>query len=252
MVQKSPVIWLRAVKRLRGGGEMKVGMATHVGKVREINEDCIGRKGTLLVLADGMGGHQAGEVASALVVERVLALEAEGPDFKEALASVIQEANHVLLKYAGEHEECTGMGTTVAVVKVENGRICVAHVGDSRVYLWRQGVLTQLTEDHTLVAELVRNGGITEEQARNHPQRHILTRALGTPMEVKVEYAEYAIAPGDRVLLCSDGLTVMLSHEEIAALLSAELSPQEIAEQMVQTANEKGGIDNISVIVAFL
>lgn len=231
---------------------MKVGMATHVGKVREVNEDSIGRKGTLLVVADGMGGHKAGEVASALVMERVLALEAEGPEFKGALASVIQKANQVLLEYAGEHQECFGMGTTVAVVKVEKERICVAHVGDSRVYHWHHGVLTQLTEDHTLVSELVRNGGLTEEQAKNHPQRHILTRALGTPGEIEVEYAEYPTSTGDRILLCSDGLTVMLSHEEIAALLALELSPQEIAEHFVQIANEKGGIDNVSVIVAFL
>ncbi|HBK68996.1 MAG TPA: Stp1/IreP family PP2C-type Ser/Thr phosphatase [Firmicutes bacterium] len=231
---------------------MRVGMATHVGKVREVNEDSIGRQGSLLVLADGMGGHNAGEVASALVVERVLALEAEGSDFKAELVSTLKDANHALLEYASAHQECSGMGTTVVAVKIETERICVAHVGDSRVYHWHKGLLIQLTTDHSLVGELVRSGGITEEQAKNHPQRHILTRALGTPGDIEIEYAEYPLAEGDRLLLCSDGLTVMLSHEEIFTILSLDHSPQEIADYLVKAANEKGGTDNISVIVAFL
>lgn len=232
--------------------EMKVGMATHVGKVRAVNEDSIGWKGMLLVLADGMGGHQAGEVASALVVERVLALDTTGPDFKTALISTLNEANQALLAYAGAHQECLGMGTTVVVTKVEGDRLCVAHIGDSRAYLWRQGTCTQLTNDHSLVTELVRSGGITPEEAKNHPQRHILTRALGSPGPVEPEYQEIAVAADDRLLLCSDGLTAMLSDEEINAVLGMEASPQVIADALVAAANDRGGIDNISAIVAFL
>lgn len=231
---------------------MKVGMASHVGKVRANNEDSIGWKGTLLVLADGMGGHRAGEVASALVVEKVLALDTTTPDFKTALTTTLNLANQALLNYADEHQECKGMGTTVVVVQVGADQIKVAHIGDSRAYLWRAGQCTQLTSDHSLVAELVRNGGITEEEAKNHPQRNILTRALGTAGPVEPEYREFAVQAGDRLLLCSDGLTVMLSNAEICEYLGGDASPQEVADRLVAAANERGGIDNISAIVAFL
>lgn len=231
---------------------MKVGMATHVGKVRTINEDSIGRKGTLFVLADGMGGHQAGEVASALVVERVLALETNSSDFKTTLTSTLNEANQALLAYADEHQECLGMGTTVVVAKVEPDHIAVAHIGDSRAYLWGQGQLIQLTVDHSLVNELVRSGGITEEEAKNHPQRNILTQALGAPGLLTPEYREFPFTAGDRLLLCSDGLTAMLGDEEIERLLGTALSAQEVADQLVAAANDQGGIDNISAIVVFL
>ncbi|HHT48410.1 MAG TPA: Stp1/IreP family PP2C-type Ser/Thr phosphatase [Firmicutes bacterium] len=231
---------------------MKVGMATHVGKVRAVNEDSIGCKGMLLVLADGMGGHQAGEVASALVVERVLALEAAGPDFKTALIATLNEANEALLAYASAHQECLGMGTTVVVAKVEGDRLYVAHIGDSRAYLWRRGTCTQLTTDHSLVTELVRSGGITPEEAKNHPQRNILTRALGAPGPIEPEYQEFPVVAEDRLLLCSDGLTVMLSDEEIGAVLGREESPQRAADSLVAAANDRGGLDNVSAITAFL
>ncbi|NLC52490.1 MAG: Stp1/IreP family PP2C-type Ser/Thr phosphatase [Firmicutes bacterium] len=232
--------------------KVKVGMASHIGKVRAVNEDSIGWKGTLLVLADGMGGHQAGEVASALVVEKVLALDTSVPDFKTALTSTLNRANQALLNYAHTHQECKGMGTTVVVVQVAEDRINVAHIGDSRAYLWRAGQCTQLTSDHSLVAELVRSGGITEEEAKDHPQRNVLTRALGTAGPVEPEYRELSAQAGDRLLLCSDGLTVMLSNTEIGALLGGGVSPQEVADRLVAAANDRGGIDNISAIVAFL
>lgn len=231
---------------------MKVGMASHIGKVRTVNEDSIGWQGTLLVLADGMGGHQAGEIASALVVEKVLAMDTTAPDFKTALTSTLNQANQALLAYANEHQECMGMGTTVVVVRVGKNRIDVAHIGDSRVYHWRTGQCTQLTTDHSLVAELVRSGGITEEEAKNHPQRNILTRALGAAGPVEPEYREFPVTAGDRLLLCSDGLTVMLSDLEISAILGRGASPQEVADRLVAEANDRGGVDNISAIVAFL
>jgi len=233
-------------------GKLKVGMASHIGQVRAVNEDSIGWKGTLLVLADGMGGHQAGEVASALVVEKMLALDTTVPDFKTALTSTLNLANQALLNYANEHRECKGMGTTVVVVQVEADQIKVAHIGDSRAYLWRAGQCIQLTCDHSLVAELVRSGGITEEEAKNHPQRNVLTRALGTAGPVEPEYREFPVKAGDRLLLCSDGLTVMLSNTEIGEILGAGVTPQEVADRLVAVANDRGGIDNISAIVAFL
>lgn len=228
---------------------METGMATDRGRCRERNEDSFGWKDNLFVLADGMGGHNAGEVASALVVEEVLRIDPKQEEFIPSLRVLLNQANQVLLDYADHHPECLGMGTTIALVKVETDRITVAHVGDSRVYLWRQTELIQLTRDHSVVEELVRGGGITEEEAQNHPQRNLLTKALGAPGEVEVEINEVSVGQGDRVLLCTDGLTSMLSKEEINQKLSMDLCAQEIADALVREANNRGGADNITVIV---
>lgn len=224
-------------------------MATDRGRCRELNEDSFGWKDNLFVLADGMGGHNAGEVASALAVEEILRIDPNQDEFIPSLRLFLNQANQVLLDYAEQHPECRGMGTTIALVKVETDKITVAHVGDSRVYLWRQAELTQLTRDHSVVEELVRVGGLTEEEAQNHPHRNLLTKALGTQGEVGVEINEVAVDQGDRVLLCTDGLTSMLGKEEINQILSANLSAQEIADTLVTEANQRGGADNITVIV---
>ncbi|HHU52314.1 MAG TPA: Stp1/IreP family PP2C-type Ser/Thr phosphatase [Firmicutes bacterium] len=228
---------------------METGMATDRGRCRELNEDSFGWKDNLFVLADGMGGHNAGEVASALAVEEILRIDPNQDEFIPSLRLFLNQANQVLLDYAEQHPECRGMGTTIALVKVETDKITVAHVGDSRVYLWRQAELTQLTRDHSVVEELVRVGGLTEEEAQNHPHRNLLTKALGTQGEVGVEINEVAVDQGDRVLLCTDGLTSMLGKEEINQILSANLSAQEIADTLVTEANQRGGADNITVIV---
>lgn len=228
---------------------METGMATDRGRCRELNEDSFGWKDNLFVLADGMGGHNAGEVASALAVEEILRIDPNQGEFIPSLRLFLNQANQVLLDYAEQHPECRGMGTTIALVKVETGKITVAHVGDSRVYLWRQAELTQLTRDHSVVEELVRVGGLTEEEAQNHPQRNLLTKALGTQGEVGVEINEVVVEQGDRVLLCTDGLTSMLGKDEINQILSADLSSQEIADTLVGEANQRGGADNITVIV---
>lgn len=227
---------------------MRVGMATHVGHVREKNEDSMGWRDGLFVVADGMGGHNAGEVASALAVEYILRLKGKS-DFRRALKRAVEQANRALLDMAGKDPNCSGMGTTLAVLYIKDDKAVIGHIGDSRVYQWRQGELRRLTRDHSLVEELVANGGITAEQARNHPQRNILTRALGTPNLPEIELVELPIEAGDRFLLCTDGLSGPLSDEEIAAVISEDKSPQELADSLVEQANGKGGPDNVTIIV---
>lgn len=231
---------------------MEIGAASDVGKIRRINEDSLGYKGNLFVIADGMGGHNAGEIASALAVEEILRRDAEGSDFAAALPGILNQANQVILAYAGQDPGYQGMGTTVAVLKVEENRAWVAHVGDSRVYLWRDGKLSRITRDYSMVEELVSKGTITREEAGHHPHRHVLTKALGVPGEVEAEITDITIAAGDRILMCTDGLTSMLTDEEIAVFLEQNASPQKIADLLVQEANRKGGHDNISVIVVFI
>ncbi|HHZ19312.1 MAG TPA: Stp1/IreP family PP2C-type Ser/Thr phosphatase [Firmicutes bacterium] len=227
---------------------MRVGMATHVGHVREKNEDSMGWRDGLFVVADGMGGHNAGEVASALAVEYILRIKGKS-DFRRALKRAVEQANRALLDMAGKDPNCSGMGTTLAVLYIKDDKAVIGHIGDSRVYQWRQGELRRLTRDHSLVEELVANGGITAEQARNHPQRNILTRALGTPNLPEIELVELPIEAGDRFLLCTDGLSGPLSDEEIAAVISEDKSPQELADSLVEQANGKGGPDNVTIIV---
>jgi serine/threonine protein phosphatase PrpC len=228
---------------------MRLGMATHVGQVREKNEDSMGWRENLFVVADGMGGHNAGEVASSLVVEHLLRIENDGENFADNLRSMLETANRALLDYAQNNTGCEGMGTTVAVLHLQDTYGTVGHVGDSRVYHWRAGELVRLTRDHSLVEELVQNGGITMEQARTHPQRHILTRALGGSELPEVEIVQVPVKPGERFLLCTDGLTGPLTDQELAAVLSKEEDPQVLADQLVAQANAKGGPDNITAMV---
>lgn len=227
---------------------MRVGMASHVGQIRDKNEDSMGWRDRLFVVADGMGGHNAGEIASALAVEYVLRVKTE-PDFCKAMKRVVDEANLALLNQASKNPDCSGMGTTVAVLFVRDETAYFGHIGDSRIYLWRQGELKRLTRDHSLVEELVANGGITPEQARSHPQRNILTRALGTPNLPELEISDLRLEPGDRFLLCTDGLSGPLSDEEIVAVIGENGAPQELADRLVDYANSKGGPDNITLII---
>lgn len=231
---------------------MEIGAASDVGKIRRINEDSLGYKKNLFVIADGMGGHNAGEIASALAVEEILRRDTAGSDFVAALPDILNQANQVILTYAGQHPKCQGMGTTVAVLKVEENCAWVAHVGDSRVYMWRDGKLSRITRDHSMVEELVSKGTITREEAGHHPHRNVLTKALGVPGEVEAEISGITTATGDRILMCTDGLTSMLTDDEIAGFIAQKTSPQKIADLLVQEANKKGGYDNISVIVVFI
>ncbi|MGH9279192.1 MAG: Stp1/IreP family PP2C-type Ser/Thr phosphatase, partial [Acidimicrobiales bacterium] len=225
--------------------------ATDVGRVRQINEDRFLVDEELFAVADGVGGHQAGEVASATSVDALR------DNFTErttaGLVAAIQEANRAVWRLAQERSERRGMGTTLtAIALVDDGdeeELAVANVGDSRVYLFQQGDLVQVTEDHSLVEELVRGGQLTPEEAQVHPQRSIITRALGMEPEIEVDAWNLIPYAGDRLLLCSDGLTNELSVDRIAAVLRQLADPQEAASELVRQARAHGGNDNITVVV---
>lgn len=223
-----------------------------MGLVRDHNEDAFLLDGPLFVVADGMGGHNGGEVASGTTIEtfhdamRGLAVD---PNPVTRLAEVAQAANRAVFAKASGDPELARMGTTLTAAMARDGRLFIAHVGDSRCYRLRDGRLDQLTVDHTLVGEFVREGRITEEQARTHPQRSIITRALGVEPAVPIDSITLEVASGDRFLICSDGLYGMLYDEEILSYLTAVQDPQQCAEQLIDAANRAGGEDNTTVIV---
>jgi serine/threonine protein phosphatase PrpC len=228
---------------------MRIGAKTDRGRVREQNEDSYGHKERLFVVADGMGGHQAGEIASAIAVETILNVNLDVENIERELGKGINKANEAILEKVNHHPEMSGMGTTVAVLLLRDETAYIAHVGDSRVYQYADGVLMQLTKDHSLVAELVKNGEISEDEAKSHPQRNILTQALGSRGELKIEFMNLRAKPGDRFLLCSDGLYGMVDAEGIENIIKMDAEMQNVAEKLVETANENGGSDNITVLV---
>ena len=225
------------------------GSATHQGMVRQNNEDSLfpdksgesdGR--AVLMVADGMGGHIAGEVASRLAINAAASAELE-PDDRVAAA------NRAIREEVARQPDLEGMGTTLTLVELEpEGVARLAHVGDSRAYLYRDGELRQLTEDHTVAAEYVALGHISAEEANDHPQSHMLTRCLGLTRFVNVDRIDLDLNPGDRLLLCSDGLNSMVPTEGIAKALT-DGTADEAAWKLVEAANKAGGHDNISVIV---
>ena len=260
---------------------------THPGKVRETNEDqfliavllkalqveCTSLpqpkfqhssdRSYLFVVADGMGGHAGGEKASALAVDSVESFILEtfkwftgckGKEQDQVLTdfqSALGHANARVLAEAENHPELHGMGTTLTLAYSLNDELFVAHVGDSRCYLCRQGILYRLTRDHTLVEEMVRHGALPPDQAAQHHWRHVITNAVGGgSAEVKVEVHKVPLEDGDCLLLCSDGLTEMLREEEINQILQTEAEPEAACRRLVMRANEAGGKDNITVIVA--
>lgn len=231
------------------------GTATDTGRVRPSNEDFLLAVDGLFVVADGMGGHRAGEVASHLAVEelRTRIAETDGPHTTEDLVEAVQEANTVLVSKAGDDPDLRGMGTTLcALALVHDGdqdRLGVVNVGDSRLYLLKDGELEQITDDHSLVATLERQGRLTQAEAAVHPQRNILTRALGIDERVMVDSWEIVPIVGDRYLLCSDGLFNEVDDSRIAATLRRLADPGEAARELVRLANESGGRDNITCIV---
>ena len=230
---------------LRAGGE------TDVGRVRDHNEDRFLIENGLFVVADGVGGHRAGEVASQTAVE-TLKTAFDQPT-TDRLVEAVKEANRTVWNLAETNTEQRGMGTTLtAVALVENDgedRLAVVNVGDSRAYLLQHGELEQVTEDHSLVEQLVREGQLTHEEAQVHPQRSIITRALGLDPDVEVDTWELIPYAGDRLMLCSDGLTNEVSDEQIASLLRSVSDPEEAAQRLVAEAREHGGNDNITCVV---
>lgn len=227
---------------------MRFGARTDPGRARANNQDAYGCRGPLFLVADGMGGHRGGEVASRIAVEQILVSDLDADPLAGLRAGFIA-ANQAIRDHAEAHEECRGMGTTVAALVLAGPLAYIAHIGDSRVYRRRHEALTILTRDHSLVGELVRQGSISPDEARNHPQRSVLTRALGTDGEPRVEFAEVDLAAGDLFLLCTDGLTAELTDEEIGTVLSGPGDPQAKAESLVDLAVRKGGSDNITAIV---
>jgi protein phosphatase len=225
---------------------IEVGATTDIGRVRERNEDSILVEPPLFVVADGMGGHRGGQVASRVALETIERLVAEG---RGSLPDHVRGANRAVWDRSVEDERLSGMGTTLTATRVDGAIALIAHVGDSRAYLLRDGELRQLTEDHTLVARMVKSGEITEAEAEVHPHKNVLTRALGTDEQVEVDEDTIALQDGDRLLLCSDGLTGMVTEDQIQAILENSEQPQQAADRLVKAANRAGGIDNISVVV---
>lgn len=221
---------------------------TDIGRVRTHNEDCVLAQPPLFVVADGLGGHEAGEVASSIAVETVRDHSPRHAD-PNALARAVKAANREVIRAAREGIGRSGMGTTLTAALVEGTRIAIAHVGDSRAYLLEGEHLMQLTEDHSMVAEMIRRGELTEAESRVHPNRSIITRALGTDANMAADAFEVQARAGDRLLLCSDGLTGMLEDGRIAELLAAYRDPEVTAKALIAAANDAGGGDNISVVV---
>jgi protein phosphatase len=223
---------------------------TDAGRVRRRNEDAFVRDPPLFVVADGMGGAQAGEVASRLAAAAFREFhDADGLAPEERLAAIVQEANRRIYERARTDSEVSGMGTTVTAALVGDDHVAIGHVGDSRAYRLRDGRLEQLTEDHSLVADLMRSGRLTPEEADAHPQRSVITRALGTDPEVDVDTSAVEAQPGDLFLLCSDGLTTMVSDEEILRLVAEAPTLDEAAARLVKAANSGGGEDNVTVVL---
>ena len=221
---------------------------TNVGRSRSHNEDAVVAQPPIFAVADGLGGHEAGEVASDIAIQKLIAAAPKKPD-RGALDRAVRAANHAVLKAVESGKGKSGMGTTMTAAVIGEGRIVLAQVGDSRAYLLRRSRLMQVTEDHSIVAAMVRSGSLTAEQAQRHPQRNVITRALGTEAGMPVDTYEYETLRGDRWLLCSDGLTSMVPNSRIEEILCAEPTPALAAERLIQAANDAGGLDNISVVV---
>jgi protein phosphatase len=228
---------------------VQIGHATDTGKKRRRNEDDYVVAPPLFAVADGMGGAQAGELASSLAAAAVREDEANSGSGERHVAALIQEANRRVYQRSNEDAAVSGMGTTMTVALVEDGTVAFGHVGDSRAYLIRDGGLEQLTEDHSLVAELVRSGKLSPEEAETHPQRSVITRALGTEPDVDVDTFSVEARPGDLFLICSDGLTSMVDDDAILRTVEKHRNDlQTAAKALVRAANKGGGEDNITII----
>jgi PPM family protein phosphatase len=242
---------------------MEVAILTDVGRVRENNEDSylyweaedeeeFRRKGRLAVIADGMGGYEGGQEASRLAVQTVRALYDKGfrDDPQTALMEAFAAAHERILSYAQEHPQFYGMGTTCTAMVVRERQLHFAHVGDSRLYLVRNGEISRLTRDHSYVGRLVESGIVRSEDAETHPQRHILTAALGSGAEVAADVSQEALTleDGDTLVLCTDGLWGVVNEQEVASVIGKK-NPADACRELVKIALQRGGPDNITVLV---
>ncbi len=226
---------------------------TDTGRQRDHNEDAFELLPALgiAVLADGMGGHNAGEVASGIAVSTTLAIlkQTAGLSAHDRLETAVQAAHATILEKAASSSRYQGMGTTIVAVLLEDHQLSVAHVGDSRLYRLRKGELKALTSDHSLLQEFIDKGLYSEEEAKQKVARNILTRALGLESAVKVDISEHAVQAGDRFLLCSDGLYEMVNDADIADVMKGKLRADALCEELIDHANARGGKDNITVVL---
>ncbi len=237
---------------------MKLFSITDVGKKREINEDYIytsetpvGNLPNLFIVADGMGGHNAGDYASKHAVDKAVEVikgDTQERDPENILQKAIDDANTYINRMAKSDEKLSGMGTTFVAVTVDDDYVTVANVGDSRMYVVND-FITQITKDHSLVEEMVDMGGLDREAARTHPDKNIITRAVGVREYVLVDFFEISIGEKEKLLLCTDGLTNMLSDDEIHQIISSSADIEDAGKKLVEAANARGGLDNIAVVL---
>lgn len=231
---------------------------THIGRRREMNQDyvfasetAVGQLPNLFLVADGMGGHKAGEYASRFTVEKIVEELSASQQTKPvaAIRDALVTANRLLIREAKEDSAKSGMGTTVVAATIIGTHLHVANVGDSRLYVTDHEAIRQITRDHSLVEEMVRLGEMNKAEAKDHPDKNIITRAIGVTTDLIVDFFEVELRPGDTVLMCSDGLTNMVDDEEIRAIIAEKNNVKEKAERLIETANEHGGKDNITVVL---
>jgi len=246
---------------------LRIGSTTDVGRRRTLNEDSIAaieiqfsfeskhRSRCMMIVGDGMGGHEKGEIASSMGVKTVVEmlqpviLDGEA-DLATGLQRAIEEANSRILEYSTAHPECQGMGTTLTAAVIDGRNLIIGHVGDSRAYLINDKEIVQITRDHSLVQEMVEKGEITAEQARTHPKRNVIIRVVGYYGRVEPEVFKWSLEEGDHVLVCCDGLVIHMTDDEIKQIVLQNPDPQQASARLVALANERGGQDNISVIIA--
>jgi len=230
---------------------MKYASATDVGLVRQENEDYLIAKAPIFILADGMGGHKAGDVASKIAAQTAfkVASAATGEDKLAVLKKAVEAANKKVVEKSLQVKAQNGMGSTLTMVLIEGLRAHIANIGDSRTYLLRGGKFRQITEDHSLVAQMVKEGKITDKEARKHPYRNVITRAVGSEPNIHVDLFSHELLPADRLLLASDGLTGVLKDSQIKKIIVENGELNQACEQLIKAANAKGGPDNISVIL---
>ncbi|NLW24649.1 MAG: Stp1/IreP family PP2C-type Ser/Thr phosphatase [Clostridia bacterium] len=234
---------------------MHVNSLTEIGLVRKANEDkfLADKKRGLFIVADGMGGHEAGELASSLAIKTLdefLTLETITNNDGQVLKDAVEIANRVIYNEAKSKSMCKGMGTTITAAIFKDYKLYIAHIGDSRAYLIRDGNIRLLTKDHSLVGELIRQGELTPQEAENHPHRNILTRALGTEPVVEIDLLEMVIQPGDILLLCTDGLSNFVNDQEILTeVVNNGNNLKNTVNNLVQLALKRGGLDNITVVL---
>ena len=231
------------------GQDISFGSRTDIGYVRDHNEDSLIIIPPLFAVADGMGGHEAGEIASEITVNMLAELAPSHLD-AEGLTAAVEAANYNVMKAPRQGIGRDGMGTTLTAAMLEGERLLIAQVGDSRAYLLHKGHLQQITRDHSLMADLIEAGQITPEEARIHPNRSVITRAIGSDIHMRPDIYELNVDAGDRILLCSDGLSSMISNNAIESIMRRQSDAQHCADELVTAALENGGADNVTVVVA--